>query len=234
MCCQCHIVQFEEQGWTALPPFLLSGRGKGGGVDFSVEDNEMDMSKTKPFLFIPMTHDFNVAGPCINPRLPQIIYHLSPIPNPHSRICQKRGLRQCHEEEESGCFFEEGKFCRAWHFTGGPTERPSPPIREDFPHIPKLISHDPPLSTGGHVGLQLTTTKNDERRATQEHFDNKSSKLLFGPAAPCVIFSYGYPPPITTAKTFFFNFKTTERPWLSAGFYSGFRFAPDSACVRLR
>ena len=58
-------------------------------LDFTVEENEMDMSKTKPFLFIPMTHDFNVAGPCTNPRLPQIICHLSPIPNPHSRIQTK-------------------------------------------------------------------------------------------------------------------------------------------------
>ena len=60
-------------------PRVREGKG-GGGVDFAVEENEMDMSKTKPFLFIPMTHDFNVAGPCTNPRIPEITYSLSPIP----------------------------------------------------------------------------------------------------------------------------------------------------------
>ena len=59
-----------------MPPCLVSGRGKGGGVDFTVEENEMDMSKTKPFLFIPMTHDFNVAGPCTDLGIPEIICHL--------------------------------------------------------------------------------------------------------------------------------------------------------------
>ena len=72
-----------------MPPFLVSGRRKGGGVDFTVEENEMDMSKTKPFLFIPMTHDFNIAGPCTNPRIQNDDCQLPPIPNPHPRIQTK-------------------------------------------------------------------------------------------------------------------------------------------------
>ena len=69
-------------------PRVREGKG-GGGVDFAVEENEMDMSKTKPFLFIPMTHDFNIAGPCTNPGIQNDNYSIPPIPNPHSRIQTK-------------------------------------------------------------------------------------------------------------------------------------------------
>ena len=53
----------------------------------------------------------------------------------------------------------------------------------------------PPLSTGDRVVLHLFTKKNDDKKATHEHFDNKSSNYLFGPAAPRIIISYGCPPP---------------------------------------
>ena len=79
--------------------------------------------------------------------------------------------------------------------TGVPTEYTSPPIRDGVPHIPKPISHEPPVRTGTSSPFSLTTTKNDDRKATQRNFDNKSSKLLFGLAAPFSIFSNGHLPP---------------------------------------
>ena len=83
----------------------------------------------------------------------------------------------------------EGKNYQAWYLTGVPTEYTSPPIRYGVPHIPKPISHEPPLPTGTSSSFSLTTKKNGENRgkkALSEHFDNKSS---IWPAAPIGIFS---------------------------------------------
>ena len=91
----------------------------------------------------------------------------------------------------------EGKIYQAWHLTGVPTECTSPPIRDGVPHTPKLIPHEPPLPTGTSSSFSLTT-KNGDRKATQEHFDNKPSKSSFGLRAPNFIFSNGRIPPNLT------------------------------------
>ena len=157
-----------------MPPFLVSGRGKGGGVDFAVEENVMDMSKTRPFLFIPMTHDFNIAGPCTNPGIQNDNYSIPPIPNPHSRI-----------------YIKTRYFLSGLVFHRGPHLTPITPDPRGRPvHLKTHLVRPPPLHRGP-CGPPADNKKNDDRKATQEHFDNKSSKLLFGPAAPNLFFSYG-------------------------------------------
>jgi hypothetical protein len=56
----------------------------------------------------------------------------------------------------------EGINYQPWYFAGVPIEYTSPPIRDGATHIPKLISHEPPLPTGTSSSLSLTTKKNGE------------------------------------------------------------------------
>jgi hypothetical protein len=89
---------------------------------------------------------------------------------------------------------EGGRIYQAWHFPGVPAEHTPPPIRDGAPHIPKpkLISHEPPVSTGASSSLSLSLTtktvvKIEGKRPSQSpgHFDNKPS---IWPTAPPVIF----------------------------------------------